>query len=155
MDERRYEMIFEACSLKKDLEFCAFGDQTIIGERGINLSGGQKQRIQTVRALYHDADIYLLDDPFSAVDVHTRTHLFKECLLGILASKTIIYVTHQLIEFLRSANLILVMRDGRITQAGKYEEIFSLGTDFMELMGAHKKALTKINSIECVAALDN
>ncbi|XP_043720741.1 ABC transporter C family member 3-like [Telopea speciosissima] len=77
MDKERYEMILEACSLKNDLKLCAFGDQTIIGERGINLSGGQKQRIQIARALYHDADIYLLDDPFSALDAHTGTHLFK------------------------------------------------------------------------------
>ena len=55
----------------------SFGDQTIIGERGINLSGGQKQRIQIARALYQDADIYLFDDPFSAVDAHTGSHLFK------------------------------------------------------------------------------
>ncbi|XP_043706474.1 ABC transporter C family member 3-like isoform X1 [Telopea speciosissima] len=154
MNGERYEMILEACSLKKDLELFAFGDQTIIGERGINLSGGQKQRIQIARALYHDADIYLLDDPFSAVDAHTGTHLFKECLLGILGSKTIIYVTHQ-VEFLPSADLILVMRDGRITQAGKYEEILSSGTDFMELIGAHKKALADINSVESGASSDN
>ncbi|XP_043715938.1 ABC transporter C family member 3-like [Telopea speciosissima] len=154
MNKERYEMILEACSLKKDLELCAFGDQTIIGERGINLSGGQKQRIQIARALYHDADIYLLDDPFSALDAHTGTHLFKECLLGILGSKTVIYVTHQ-VEFLTSADLILVMRDGRITQAGKYEEIISSRTDFMEFMGAHKKALADLNSAERQAALNN
>ncbi|XP_042487028.1 ABC transporter C family member 3-like [Macadamia integrifolia] len=118
MNKERYEMILEACSLKKDLELYAFGDQTIIGERGINLSGGQKQRIQIARALYHDADIYLLDDPFSAVDAHTGTHLYK------------------------------VMRDGRITQIGKYKEIIGLRTDFMELVGAHKKALTDLNSLE-------
>ncbi|XP_043692521.1 ABC transporter C family member 3-like isoform X1 [Telopea speciosissima] len=154
MDKERYEMILEACSLKKDLELFAFGDQTIIGERGINLSGGQKQRIQIARALYHDADIYLLDDPFSAVDVHTGTHLFKECLQGMLGSKTVIYVTHQ-VEFLPSADLILVMRDGRITQAGKYEEIHSSGTDFMKLVGSHKKALAAINYVERQAALDS
>ncbi|XP_043726353.1 ABC transporter C family member 3-like [Telopea speciosissima] len=154
MDKERYEMILEACSLKKDLELCAFGDQTIIGERGINLSGGQKQRIQIARALYHDADIYLLDDPFSAVDAHTGTHLFKECLLGILGSKTVIYVTHQ-VEFFPSADLILVMRDGKITQAGKYEDILNLGTDFMELVGAHKKSLAELNSIEHGTASDN
>ncbi|XP_042505297.1 ABC transporter C family member 3-like isoform X2 [Macadamia integrifolia] len=154
MDKERYEMILEACSLKKDLELCAFGDQTIIGDRGINLSGGQKQRIQIARALYHNADIYLLDDPFSAVDAHTGTHLFKECLLRILGSKTVIYVTHQ-VDFLPSADLILVMRDGRITQAGKYEEILSSGTDFMELVGAHKKALADFNSIKGGAALNN
>ncbi|XP_043705047.1 ABC transporter C family member 3-like [Telopea speciosissima] len=154
MDKKRYEMILEACSLKKDLELCAFGDQTIIGDRGINLSGGQKQRIQIARALYHDADVYLLDDPFSAVDAHTGIHLFKECLLGILSSKTVIYVTHQ-VEFLPSADLIVVMRDGRITQTGKYKEILSSGTDFMELMSAHKKALANINSIKGGNALDN
>ncbi|XP_042482780.1 ABC transporter C family member 3-like [Macadamia integrifolia] len=154
MDKERYDMILEACSLKKDLELCAFGDQTIIGDRGINLSGGQKQRIQIARALYHDADIYLLDDPFSAVDAHTGAHLYKECLLRILGSKTVIYVTHQ-VEFLPSADLILVMKNGRITQAGKYEEILSSGTDFMELIGAHKKALVDLNSFKPDIALDN
>ncbi|XP_043708542.1 ABC transporter C family member 3-like [Telopea speciosissima] len=154
MDKERYEMILEACSLKKDLELCGSGDQTIIGERGINLSGGQKQRIQIARVLYHDADIYLLDDPFSAVDAHTGTHLFKECLLGILGSKTVIYVTHQ-VEFLQSADLILVLKDGTITQAGKYEEILISGTKFMELVGAHKKALADLNYIKHGAALDN
>jgi len=77
MVRERYEKVLEACSLKKDLEILSFGDQTVIGERGINLSGGQKQRIQIARALYEDADIYLFDDPFSAVDAHTGSHLFK------------------------------------------------------------------------------
>jgi ABC-type bacteriocin/lantibiotic exporter with double-glycine peptidase domain len=77
MDRERYDKVLEACSLKKDLEILSFGDQTVIGERGINLSGGQKQRIQIARALYHDAQIYLFDDPFSAVDAHTGSHLFK------------------------------------------------------------------------------
>jgi ABC-type multidrug transport system fused ATPase/permease subunit len=77
MDRERYEKVLEACSLKKDLEILSFGDQTVIGERGINLSGGQKQRIQIARALYQDAQIYLFDDPFSAVDAHTGSHLFK------------------------------------------------------------------------------
>ncbi|XP_043687191.1 ABC transporter C family member 3-like [Telopea speciosissima] len=154
MDKEKYEMILEACSLKKDLELCSFGDQTIIGERGINLSGGQKQRIQMARALYHDADIYLLDDPFSAADAHTGTHLFKECLLGILGSKTVIFVTHQ-VEFLPSADLILVMRNGRITQIGKYEEILSSGTDLMELVGAHEKAMADLNFVKHETVSDN
>ncbi|PQQ04852.1 ABC transporter C family member 3 [Prunus yedoensis var. nudiflora] len=147
MDRERYERVLEACSLKKDLEILSFGDQTIIGERGINLSGGQKQRIQIARALYQDADIYLFDDPFSAVDAHTGSHLFKECLLGLLGSKTVIYVTHQ-VEFLPAADLILVMKDGRITQAGKFNDILNSGTDFMELVGAHAEALSMLNSAE-------
>ncbi|KAL1127099.1 hypothetical protein V6Z11_A13G157100 [Gossypium hirsutum] len=122
-------------------------DQTVIGERGINLSGGQKQRIQIARALYQDADIYLFDDPFSTVDAHTGSYLFKEVLLGILSSKTLIYVTHQ-VEFLPAADLILVMKNGRITQAGKYNDILNSSADFMELVGAHKKALSALDTVE-------
>lgn len=77
LDKPRYKNVLHACALKKDLELLAHGDQTIIGDRGINLSGGQKQRVQLARALYQDADIYLLDDPFSAVDAHTGSELFK------------------------------------------------------------------------------
>ncbi|KAL2666064.1 hypothetical protein AAZV13_02G256900 [Glycine max] len=147
MDRERYEKVLEACSLKKDLEILSFGDQTIIGERGINLSGGQKQRIQIARALYQDVDIYLFDDPFSAVDAHTGSHLFKECLLGLLCSKTVVYVTHQ-VEFLPAADLILVMKDGKITQCGKYADLLNSGADFMELVGAHKKALSALDSLD-------
>ncbi|KAI3881270.1 hypothetical protein MKW92_018817, partial [Papaver armeniacum] len=147
MDRDMYDRVLEACSLKKDLEILSFGDQTVIGERGINLSGGQKQRIQIARAIYQDADIYLFDDPFSAVDAHTGSHIFKECLLGLLSSKTVIYVTHQ-VEFLPSADLILVLKDGRISQAGKYEDILNSGTDFMELVGAHEKAMSALDSFE-------
>ncbi|KHN43880.1 ABC transporter C family member 3 [Glycine soja] len=150
MDRERYEKVLEACSLKKDLEILSFGDQTIIGERGINLSGGQKQRIQIARALYQDADIYLFDDPFSAVDAHTGSHLFKECLLGLLCSKTVVYVTHQ-VEFLPAADLILVMKDGKITQCGKYADLLNSGADFMELVGAHKKALSTLDSLDGAA----
>ncbi|XP_028221561.1 ABC transporter C family member 3-like isoform X1 [Glycine soja] len=150
MDRDRYEKVLEACSLKKDLEILSFGDQTIIGERGINLSGGQKQRIQIARALYQDADIYLFDDPFSAVDAHTGSHLFKECLLGLLCSKTVVYVTHQ-VEFLPAADLILVMKDGKITQCGKYTDLLNSGADFMELVGAHKKALSTLDSLDGAA----
>ncbi|XP_047982069.1 ABC transporter C family member 3-like isoform X2 [Salvia hispanica] len=146
MDRQRYNRVLEACSLNKDLEILPFGDQTVIGERGINMSGGQKQRIQIARALYQDADVYIFDDPFSAVDAHTGTHLFNECIMGLLNSKTIIYVTHQ-VEFLPSADLILVMKDGRIKQAGRYNDILRPGSDFMELIGAHEEALSSLDSI--------
>ncbi|XP_017247445.1 ABC transporter C family member 3 [Daucus carota subsp. sativus] len=151
MDRERYEKVLEACCLKKDLEILSFGDQTVIGERGINLSGGQKQRIQIARALYQDADIYLFDDPFSAVDAHTGSHLFKECLLGLLESKTVIYITHQ-VEFLPAADLILVMKGGRIAQSGKYGDILNSGSEFMELVGAHKTALSALDSMNAVSA---
>uniref|UniRef100_A0ACD5VNR8 Uncharacterized protein n=1 Tax=Avena sativa TaxID=4498 RepID=A0ACD5VNR8_AVESA len=147
MDSEKYDRVLESCSLKKDLEILPFGDKTVIGERGINLSGGQKQRIQIARALYQDADIYLFDDPFSAVDAHTGSHLFKECLLGVLSSKTVVYVTHQM-EFLPAADLILVMKGGKIAQAGKYNEILGSGEELMELVGAHQDALTALDVID-------
>ncbi|KAG4176950.1 hypothetical protein ERO13_A11G277000v2 [Gossypium hirsutum] len=153
MDRDKYDEVLEACILKKDLEILPFGDQTVIGERGINLSGGQKQRIQIARALYQDADIYLFDDPFSALDAHTGSHLFKKVLLKNLRSKTVIYVTHQ-VEFLPAADLILVMKDGRIVQAGKYNDILNSGTDFMELVGAHKKALSTLVTIEASSVFE-
>ncbi|KAJ1685309.1 hypothetical protein LUZ63_016699 [Rhynchospora breviuscula] len=146
MNRDRYEGILKACSLNKDLEILPHGDQTVIGERGINLSGGQKQRIQIARALYQDADIFLFDDPFSALDAHTGSQVFQECLLGLLASKTVIYVTHQ-VEFLPAADLILVMKGGKIEHAGKYEEILESSKEFMELVCAHKNALQSPHSI--------
>lgn len=140
MDKAKYKNVINACSLKKDLELLSHGDQTIIGDRGINLSGGQKQRVQLARALYQDADIYLLDDPFSAVDAHTGTELFKEYILTALASKTVIFVTHQ-VEFLPAADLILVLKEGRIIQAGKYDDLLQAGTDFKTLVSAHHEAI--------------
>ncbi|XP_039780041.1 ABC transporter C family MRP4 [Panicum virgatum] len=147
MDRQRYKRVIAACSLKKDLELLQYGDQTIIGDRGINLSGGQKQRVQLARALYQDADIYLLDDPFSAVDAHTGSELFKEYILSALAAKTVIYVTHQ-VEFLPAADLILVLKDGHITQAGKYDDLLQAGTDFNALVSAHKEAIETMDIFE-------
>nr|XP_043612218.1 ABC transporter C family member 5 [Erigeron canadensis] len=140
MDKAKYKRILNACSLKKDLELFSHGDQTIIGDRGINLSGGQKQRVQLARALYQDADIYLLDDPFSAVDAHTGSELFKEYIMTALATKTVVFVTHQ-IEFLPAADLILVLKEGQIIQAGKYEELLQAGTDLNALVSAHQEAI--------------
>lgn len=140
MDKRKYKNVIHACSLKKDLELFSHGDQTIIGDRGINLSGGQKQRIQLARALYQDADIYLLDDPFSALDAHTGSELFREYVLSELADKTVIFVTHQ-VEFLPAADMILVLKEGQIIQAGKYDDLLQAGTDFRSLVSAHHEAI--------------
>nr|GMD22187.1 ABC transporter C family member 5 [Ipomoea batatas] len=140
MDKSKYKSVIHACSLKKDLELFSHGDQTIIGDRGINLSGGQKQRVQLARALYQDADIYLLDDPFSAVDAHTGSELFKEYIITALATKTVVFVTHQ-VEFLPAADLILVLKEGRIIQCGKYDDLLEAGTDFRTLVSAHHEAI--------------
>ncbi|XP_040992853.1 putative ABC transporter C family member 15 [Juglans microcarpa x Juglans regia] len=146
-DSTRYDRTVKACALEKDFELFSCGDQTEIGERGINMSGGQKQRIQIARAVYQDADIYLLDDPFSAVDAHTGTQIFEECLMGILKEKTIIFVTHQ-VEFLPAADLILVMQNGRIVQAGHFEELLKQQIGFEVLVGAHSEALESILTVE-------
>ncbi|XP_010522528.1 PREDICTED: ABC transporter C family member 5 [Tarenaya hassleriana] len=140
MDKAKYKNVIQACSLKKDLELFSHGDQTIIGDRGINLSGGQKQRVQLARALYQDADIYLLDDPFSALDAHTSSELFREYILSALAEKTVVFVTHQ-VEFLPCADLIMVLKEGRIIQSGKYDELLQAGTDFKALVSAHHEAI--------------
>ncbi|XP_050282709.1 putative ABC transporter C family member 15 isoform X3 [Quercus robur] len=146
-DSAKYNRTVKACALTKDFELFSCGDLTEIGERGINMSGGQKQRIQIARAAYQDADIYLLDDPFSAVDAHTGTQLFEECLMGILKEKTILFVTHQ-VEFLPAADLILVMQNGRIAQAGRFEELMKQKIGFEVLVGAHSQALDSILSVE-------
>ncbi|KAL5795158.1 hypothetical protein ACOSP7_003752 [Xanthoceras sorbifolium] len=145
-DSHKYDKTVKACALLKDFELFSCGDLTEIGERGINMSGGQKQRIQIARAVYQDADIYLLDDPFSAVDAHTGTQLFEECLMGMLKDKTVIYVTHQ-VEFLPAADLILVMQNGRIAQAGRFDELLQQNIGFELLVGAHNEALESILTV--------
>ncbi|KAL8224836.1 hypothetical protein R6Q57_017393 [Mikania cordata] len=145
MDPHKYKNVIRTCCLEKDLEMMEFGDQTEIGERGINLSGGQKQRIQLARAVYQNSDIYLLDDVFSAVDAHTGSIIFKECVRGVLRNKTILLVTHQ-VDFLHDVDLILVMRDGMIVQSGKYDELLQSGLDFKALVSAHESSMQLVQA---------
>ncbi|KAL2920613.1 ABC transporter C family member 10 [Bienertia sinuspersici] len=138
MDDLRYEDTLRRCSLVKDLELLPYGDMTEIGERGVTLSGGQKQRIQLARALYQDADVYLLDDPFSAVDAHTATSLFNEYVMEALSGKTVLLVTHQ-VDFLPAFHCCLLMSDGEVLQSGSYHELLSSSKEFLELVNAHKE----------------
>lgn len=110
-DPERYEEVIRVCALERDLTLFADSDQTQIGERGIALSGGQKARINLARALYRDAEVYLLDDPLSAVDPHVAQHLFKNAISEYLKEKTVILVTHQL-SFIRFADRVLFIKDG-------------------------------------------
>lgn len=82
--------------LKSDLGLFSHGDQTIIGEKGTTISGGQKARLSLARALYSEADIYLLDDPISAVDSKVAKQIFEDCLMPLAKNKTVILTTHQI-----------------------------------------------------------
>ncbi|CAA3016437.1 ABC transporter C family member 10-like [Olea europaea subsp. europaea] len=138
LDSQRYQDTLERCSLVKDLQLLPYGDLTEIGERGVNLSGGQKQRIQLARALYQDAQIYLLDDPFSAVDAHTATSLFKGYVMEALAGKTVLLVTHQ-VDFLPAFDSVLLMADGEILHAAPYPQLLATSQEFRDLVNAHKE----------------
>lgn len=146
MNKAKYEMAIRCCALDKDIENFDHGDMTEIGQRGLNMSGGQKQRIQLARAVYNDAEIYLLDDPFSAVDAHTAAILFHDCVMSALQDKTVILVTHQ-VEFLAETDRILVMDNGLVVQSGSYSEILKTGTAFEQLVHAHKSAMTAVDSV--------
>ncbi|XP_072965650.1 ABC transporter C family member 8-like isoform X1 [Typha angustifolia] len=145
MNMARYKEVIKSCALDKDIETFVHEDLMEIGQRGLNMSGGQKQRIQLARAVYNDADTYLLDDPFSAVDAHTAAILFHDCVMTALEKKTVILVTHQ-VEFLTKADKILVMENGQVTQAGTYEELLKSGTAFEQLVNAHKSSITILDS---------
>lgn len=120
-DQQRYDEALYASALKQDLKALASGDMTEIGERGINISGGQKQRIAIARAIYANADVYLLDSPLSAVDQHTCTHLFREGLKKALKGKTIVLITHQT-EILRQCDSVAIMRDCSLIYHGAYSD---------------------------------
>ncbi|KAJ3113711.1 hypothetical protein HDU96_003040 [Phlyctochytrium bullatum] len=123
-DEERYRAILQACALERDLEILPSGDQTSIGERGINLSGGQKQRVSLARCCYLDPSIVLLDDPLSAVDAGVAKHLFNRCVTGLLAGKTRVFVTHQL-HFAQRADWVIVMDGGCVVEQGTVKDLMA------------------------------
>uniref|UniRef100_A0A7N5ZYM6 ATP-binding cassette, sub-family C (CFTR/MRP), member 3 n=1 Tax=Anabas testudineus TaxID=64144 RepID=A0A7N5ZYM6_ANATE len=134
-NEQKYRCVLEACALTPDLEVLPGGDMTEIGEKGINLSGGQRQRVSLARALYSDADVYLLDDPLSAVDAHVSKHIFDNLIgpEGVLKGKTRILVTHG-ISFLPQVDNIMVMVEGRVSEMGSYQELLKQNGAFAEFL---------------------
>lgn len=109
-DKKRYNEVVRVCALQKDFHQFPDGDLSIVGDRGASLSGGQKARINLARAVYRKADIYLLDDPLSAVDTHVAKHLYQECINGYLKYKTRILVTHQ-VHHLKNADNIIILNN--------------------------------------------
>ncbi|KAH0624489.1 hypothetical protein JD844_031979, partial [Phrynosoma platyrhinos] len=129
----KYEKVLKACALKKDMEMLGDGDLTMIGDRGVTLSGGQKARVNLARAVYQDADIYLMDDPLSAVDAEVSRHLFEKCICQTLHRKVCILVTHQL-QYLQAANQILILKEGVEVGKGTYSDFLRSGIDFASLL---------------------
>jgi ATP-binding cassette subfamily C (CFTR/MRP) protein 4 len=122
-DEKRYKETLEACDLAKDIERLPNGDDTTLGERGASLSGGQKARVNLARAVYADADIYLLDDPLSAVDAKVGKHIFESCISGMLGNKIRVLVTHQL-QYLKNADYVMILdTKGTIEHEGDYFQL--------------------------------
>ncbi|XP_013144481.1 PREDICTED: probable multidrug resistance-associated protein lethal(2)03659 [Papilio polytes] len=132
---KKYKEVVKVCALQKDFQQFPHGDQTLVGERGASLSGGQRARINLARAVYRQADIYLLDDPLSAVDAHVGKQLFNECITGYLRHTTRVLVTHQL-HYLKAADYIVIMNNGSIEAKGSYDELITSGKDFAVLLSS-------------------
>ena len=148
MDPLRYNMVLDACALLNDIQDFPDGDLTMIGERGVLLSGGQRARVDLARAVYADADVYLLDDPLSAVDAKVGKHIFEKCICGLLALKTRVVVTHRQ-QFLRNTEHIVIMKEGSVIREGSYTGLRKAGVEFQEMFDGNA------NQGECPAARDS
>uniref|UniRef100_A0A673B0A4 ABC-type glutathione-S-conjugate transporter n=1 Tax=Sphaeramia orbicularis TaxID=375764 RepID=A0A673B0A4_9TELE len=136
--ESWYHRVMEACALLPDLDILPGGDGTEIGEKGLNLSGGQKQRVSLARAVYRKSDVYLLDDPLSAVDAHVGQHIFDRVIgpKGLLRDKTRVLVTNG-ISFLSKVDLVLVMEDGQISEMGSFKQLMDKRGAFATFIHTH------------------
>ncbi|KAI8123562.1 putative multidrug resistance-associated protein lethal(2)03659 [Lucilia cuprina] len=121
-DDRRYKQVLKVCALERDVELWPKRDQTVVGERGVSLSGGQRARVNLARAIYRKADIYLFDDPLSAVDTHVGKHIVDYCINQFLYDKIRILVTHQL-QYLNDVEHVILMDGGSIAAQGNYQEL--------------------------------
>ncbi|XP_038663729.1 ATP-binding cassette sub-family C member 8 isoform X4 [Scyliorhinus canicula] len=158
-NKQRYKAVIEACSLQPDIDILPQGDQTQIGERGINLSGGQRQRISVARSLYQRTNVVFLDDPFSALDVHLSDHLMQEGILKLLQEekRTVVLVTHKL-QYLPHADWIIAMKDGTIQREGTLKDIQNSDPELFELwktlMNRQDQELEKETVAESKTALE-
>ncbi|XP_066910570.1 ATP-binding cassette sub-family C member 4-like [Clytia hemisphaerica] len=128
-----YERVIMSCALAPDLMSFDEGDQTQVGEHGATLSGGQRTRISLARAIYSEADVYLLDDPLSAVDNKVARHIFENCILGLLKNKITILVTHQ-IQFLEHSTNIVYLQNGASCVEGSLQDLTNRGVNFVSLL---------------------
>lgn len=121
-DEKRYRAVLQACELERDIDLFPFGDSTIVGERGISLSGGQKARISLARSVYRQADIYIFDDPLSAVDSQVGKRLLHQCFHRFLGDKIRILVTHH-IQHLKNTDHLILMENATAIEQGPYDTL--------------------------------
>ena len=133
LDPLRYQDAVSGCGLVEDIASFESADMTLIGERGVTLSGGQKARVALARAVYQQADVYLLDDPLSAVDVKVGRSIFDRCIKTILRGKLVLLVTHQT-QYARQAESVVVMREGEVVCSGGYQEVLrdEFCSDFLQ-----------------------
>ena len=121
-DKKRYENIIKVCELESDIAAFPEGDLTTVGEHGVVLSGGQRARVGLARALYFNSDIYLLDDPLSAVDAKVGRRLFDNCINGVLKTRMRVLVTHHQ-QYANYATHVIVMNNGKIFKQGIFSEV--------------------------------
>ncbi|DBA72204.1 TPA: hypothetical protein ACH3X2_010602 [Trebouxia sp. C0005] len=145
LDSALYDSVLRACALLPDLALLPAGDQTEIGEKGVNLSGGQRHRVALARACYTQSDIALLDDPLSAVDAHVGAHIFQTCICGLLAGRTRILATHQM-QYLPAADWVVVMEAGRISHQGRYEDLLAQGVELHQASMPSSSSLSNTSS---------
>ncbi|XP_028034268.1 multidrug resistance-associated protein 1 isoform X4 [Bombyx mandarina] len=149
LQQQSYNNVINVCALKPDFDVLPGGDQTEIGEKGINLSGGQKQRVSLARAVYHEADNYLLDDPLSAVDSHVGKHIFDKVIgpAGLLKDRTRVWVTHN-VSYLAQTDLVVVLRDGQVSEAGSYQHLLEKKGAFADFLLHHLSDIEKTSPDE-------
>ncbi|XP_043688809.1 ABC transporter C family member 2-like [Telopea speciosissima] len=143
----RYEKAIEVSALQHDLDLLPGGDLTEIGERGVNISGGQKQRVSLARAVYSNSDVYIFDDPLSALDAHVARQVFDKCIKDELRGKTRVLVTNQL-HFLPHVDTILLVHEGMVKEEGTFEELCNNGVLFQKLMENAGKMEENVEEIQ-------
>ncbi|KAL7593059.1 hypothetical protein Lser_V15G32576 [Lactuca serriola] len=149
----RYEKTIDVTALHHDLDLLPGGDLTEIGERGVNISGGQKQRVSMARAVYSNSDVFVFDDPLSALDAHVGRQVFEKCIKEELKGKTRVLVTNQL-HFLSQVDRILLVHEGMVKEEGTFEELSEHGALFQKLMENAGKMEEYVEEQEAIEETD-